>query len=132
MDLLIRETTYGQGNHKWLASAHGTENADTVTLDLNLFTEGTHFPNGYIPSGVALGKVTATGVYGPYSDAAGDGRTALVGFLYMDVQVASDNKAGKAIAAMLRHCHVLEAKLPSGHGVDANGKVDVAGRIIFV
>lgn len=132
MDLVTRTTDYTQGNQKWLGSAHGTNTADTVTLDLSLFTAGTHFPNGYIPSGMSLGKVTATGVYGPYSDAAGDGRTTLVGHLYQDVKVASDNVSGKAIGAILRHCQVIEANLPTNHGVDANGKVNVAGSIIYI
>lgn len=132
MDLVVRTTNYTQGDQKWLGSAHGTNTADTITLDLSLFTSGTHFPNGFIPSGMSLGKVTATGVYGPYSNAAVDGRTVMVGHLYQDVEVASDNTTGKAIGAILRHCQVVEANLPSNHGVDANGKADVAGSIIYV
>lgn len=132
MDLKIRETTYSQGNQKWLGSAHATDTADTITLDLSLFTAGTHFPNGYIPSGMSLGKVTATGVYGPYSDAAGDGRTTLVGHLLTDVNVNADNVAGKALGAILRHGQVITANLPTNHGVDAAGIVNVAGSIIYV
>lgn len=132
MDLVVRTTDYTQGNQKWLGSAHGTNTGDTITLDLNLFTAGTHFPNGFIPSGMSLGKVTATGVYGPYSDAAGDGRTTLVGHLLQDVKVASDNTTGKAIGSIIRHCQIIEANLPTNHGVDANGKTDVKGSIIYV
>lgn len=132
MDLVLRQTDYLTGNQRWLGSQHGTDNADTVTLDFSLFTAGTHFPNGFIPSGMSLGKVTATGVFGPYSDAAVDGRTVLVGHLYQDVKVSTDNVAGKGFGAILRHCHVIIANLPANHGVDANGQTDAAGRIIYL
>lgn len=132
MDLKTRTTTYVNEDMSWLASAHGTETGDTVTLDFSLFTAGTHFPNGFIPAGMMLGKVTATGAYGPYSDAAGDGRTTLVGVLFKPVTVNPDNVAGKGFGSMLRHCQIVESKLPANNGIDANGKVDVAGRIIFV
>jgi hypothetical protein len=132
MDLIVRQTDYLTGNQKWLGSDHGTNNADTITLDFSLFTAGTQFPNGYIPSGMSLGKVTATGVYGPYSDAAVDGRTTLVGHLYQDVKVNTDNVAGKGLGALLRHCHVILANLPANHGVDAAGQANVVGQIIYI
>jgi hypothetical protein len=132
VDLVVRTTDYTQGNQKWLGSAHGTNTCDTITLDLSLFTGGTHYPNGFIPSGMALGKVTATGVYGPYNDALATGVQTLVGHLYTDVKVATDNVAGKAVGALLRHGQVITANLPTNHGVDAAGIVDVKGAIIYV
>jgi hypothetical protein len=68
VDLKTRTTTYVNEDMTWLGSAHGTETGDTITLDLSLFTAATHFPNGYIPSGMTLGKVTASGAYGPYNN----------------------------------------------------------------
>jgi hypothetical protein len=50
-----------------------------------------HYANGYIPSGTAIGKVTATGLFGPYDNAAGDGREVLYGFTYADVRAVRQN-----------------------------------------
>lgn len=130
MDISVKQTNYQTEDRSWLASAHGTEATETVTLDVSTFTAGTHYPNGFIPSGIALGKITATGKYGPYSDAAGDGRTTLVGHLFNSTEVRTDADIDVG-APMLVHGVIVEAKLPSGHGVDANGKTDVTGRIRY-
>lgn len=132
MDFKTRTTDYTQGNMKWLGSRHGTNATRPITLDLNLFVEADHFPDGYLRAGTSVGVVTATGVYGPYSNAAGDGRTVMRGHLFQDVKVHADNKTGKAVGALLVHGQVVEANLPTNHGVDANGKADVAGSIIYV
>lgn len=112
----------------WLGSAHGTDSTETVTLDVSKFTKNTHYPNGFIPSGTKLGKVTTTGLYGPYDNAANDGRETLVGFLVAPREVVSDTQ--KIAAGLLVHGKVVEANLP--FTVDANGKTDVAGRIRFI
>lgn len=132
MDLVVRSATYITEDMTWLGSAHGTETADTITLDFNLFTAGTHFPNGFIPAGMTLGKVTATGVYGPYNDALSNGQEVMAGHLYKPVAVATDNVAGKGLGALYWHGEVVEAKLPTNSGINAAGKVDVAGRIRYV
>lgn len=132
MDLKVRETTYISEDMRWLGSAHGTEMTDTITLNLSLFTAGTHFPNGFLPSGLVLGKVTATGLYGIYNDALSNGQEVAVGHLYKPVYVHSDNVAGTALGAIFTHGQVVEARLPSGHGLNAAAKVDVAGRIQYV
>lgn len=132
MDLVVRTTSSISEDQSWLGSAHGTETGDPITLDLSTFTAGTHFPNGFLPSGMCLGKITASGAYGLYLDAAVDGRTVMVGHLFKPVVVASDNVTGKAMGTILRHCQVVEAKLPANSGIDANGKTDVAGKIIYV
>lgn len=67
MDLKFEtEATFANEDHSWLASRLGFDTARPATLDLSLFTEGTHYPNGFIPSGMGLGKVTGSGLYGPY------------------------------------------------------------------
>lgn len=130
MDISVRSKTLLPEDRSWLGSAHGTDATETVTLDVSTFTAGTHYPNGFIPSGIALGKITASGKYGPYSDAAGDGRTTLVGHLFNSTEVGSATSVPVA-APMLVHGVIVEAKLPANHGVDANGKTDVAGRIRY-
>lgn len=112
----------------WLGSAHGTDSTETVTLDASLFTAETHYPDGFIPSGTPLAKVTATGLYGPYDGAEDDGRETLVGFLIGPREVPT--ASAKIAAGLLVHGKVVEANLPIA--VDANGKADVAARIRFI
>lgn len=68
-DISVIKTSYQSEDRSWLLSPHGTDPGTTpsVTLDVSLFNRADHYPNGYIPSGLVLGKVTATGLYGPYS-----------------------------------------------------------------
>lgn len=129
MDISLKTENFSFDDQSWLGSAHGTDAARTVTLDTSAFTAGTHYPNGYFPSGLPLAKITATGKYGPYNDAAADGTEVLVGFLLCAVDAPSVNTIDVG-AAMLDHGRVVEAKLPIA--VNANGKADVAGRIQFI
>jgi hypothetical protein len=128
MNLTQTTESFGQDDQSWLASAHGTSNARTITLDTSTFTAGTHYPNGYFPSGLPLGKITATGKYGPYDDAASDGTEVLAGFLMTAIDAPSVNTIDPQ-GALLWHGAVIEAKLPVA--VNANGKADVAGRLTF-
>ena len=130
MDIAPRTTNYQVDDHSWLGSAHGVDSTETITLDLSAggFVSGTHYPNGYIPSGTKLAKITASGKYGLYDDAAVDGRQTLVGFLLGGVPVPSG--ATSLGAAMYTHGKVREANLP--FTVDAAGKTDVTGRIRFI
>ena len=112
----------------WLGSAHGTDSTETVTLSTALFTAGTHYPKGVIPSGTPLAKVTATGLYGPYTPLDANGLGVLVGFLVAPRAVASATQ--RIAAGMLTHGRVIEANLPIA--IDADAKTDVAGRIRIV
>ena len=60
----------------WLASLVGVQDTNSITLDLTKFTAGTHYVVSANPalqgrnvmkSGIPLGKVTASGLYAPYS-----------------------------------------------------------------
>lgn len=55
-------------DQRWIAPGgiDALRDADSITLDRSAFDLVTAFPNGVIPSGVVLGKITATGLYGPY------------------------------------------------------------------
>lgn len=131
MDISVRTDNYQVENHSWLGSAHGTDAGRAITLDVSTFTEGTHYPNGYIPSGIVLGKITASGKYGPYNNGASDGREVAAGHLLTSTKVQPDATTIDVGAALLEHGVVVEAKLPSGHGLDANGKTDLAGRFTY-
>lgn len=131
MDLNLKVESFSQDRRDWLGSAHGTDAPVSVTLDVSKFTKATHYPDGYLKSGLPLGKVTTGGKYGPYDDAASDGRQTLVGFLFTGVDVDARRVASTSVVgSALIHCFIREAKLPVA--VDAAGKTDVAGRIIFV
>lgn len=127
MDISVRKDTVLSENRSWLGSAHGTEATRTVTLDTAKFT-GNKVSNGSILSGLVLGRITATGLYGPYDNAATDGREVAAGFLFNTITVpAGTTKVG---APLMEHGVVIEAKLPTGNGLDTAAKTDMAGRII--
>ncbi|MFI1607846.1 head decoration protein [Streptomyces griseofuscus] len=128
MKLAITTETFGQDDQSWLASAHGTDTARPATLDTSAFTPATHYPNGYFPSGLPLGLITATKLYGPYDNTASDGREVLAGFLFTAVSAPSVNTIDPQ-GALFWHGAVVEAKLP--RPVDAAGKADVAGFVKF-
>jgi hypothetical protein len=132
--LSVETTSYQVEKRSWLLGMHGTDpgTTPTVTLDVSTFTAGTHYPNGYIPSGTVLGTVTAgsTGgvwMVGPYDNAAVDGRGTAVGILLNSVKVPNTADTTKDVAsAMLVHGFVDPNKLPfSGATV---GALDTAGR----
>lgn len=79
MNLAPVTESFGQEDQSWLGSAHGTDSAHPITLDTSAFTSGTHYPNGYFPSGLPLGKITASGKYGPYGSKASEVQTLSLG-----------------------------------------------------
>ena len=129
MNLTPTTEAFTQDDQRWLGSAHGTDAARSITLDTSQFTAGTHYPNGYFPSGLPLGKITASGKYGPYNDAASDGTQTLVGFLLCAVDAPTDNTVDPQ-GALFEHGRVIESFLPVA--IDAAGRTDVAGKIILV
>ena len=128
-DISLQTTNYQVGNKQWLLQEPKVKL--NVTLDISKFTQGTHFPNGYIPSGCAIAKVTATGLFGPYDNTKSDGTEVLYGHTYADVRAVRQNgsvatKVGTG--AVVNDAIISVAKLPfqSGAGsVDAAGKADV-------
>lgn len=129
-DISLQTTSYQVGDRRWLLSPHGTDYTPGATLDISKFTAGTHYPNGYIPSGTVVGKVTATGKVGPYDDTASDGRQTAYGITFADVRAVRQNgtTAANVGTGVLVHGVVSVAKLPfqSGAGsIDANGKADL-------
>ncbi|WP_432158649.1 MULTISPECIES: head decoration protein [unclassified Streptomyces] len=131
MDLSLKTESFTQDRRDWLGSQHGTDAPVSVTLDVSTFTAGTHYPDGYIKSGIPIGKITASGQYGPYDDTAVDGRETCVGFLFTAQDVDARRVAStKVVGSMLLHCFIREAKLPVP--IDAAGKTDLGARVIFV
>lgn len=129
MDLSVRDQVFGAENRAWLGSQHGTDSNRTITLDVTTFVKATHYPDGQIPSGIVLGRITASGLYGPYSALATDGRETAAGHLYNTTPVSST--ATRLGAPLYEHGAVVESKLPAGHGLDASAKADLAGQIRY-
>lgn len=116
-------------NRAWLQSQHGADAGanPSVTLDVAAFTKATHYPDGFVPSGTVLGKIAGTGRYGPYDNAATDGRGVAAGFLYGSLVVDGLAKVGGALVV---HGFVDAARLPANSGLDANARTDLS-HVIF-
>lgn len=133
MDIALEQVGSWQAeNREWLGSRDGTDVTQTITLATATFTAGTHYPNGFIPSGTVLGQITSgqyAGMYGPYDNAASDGRQVAVGFLYSNQKVRS---GGPNVGAPIHWRGIIKsAKLPfqSGTGsLDTAGKADLAAK----
>jgi hypothetical protein len=115
----VTTTEYQSENRSWSVGKHGWDLTPSITLDVSKFTAGTHYPKGFVPSGIVLAKIDATGLYGPYDPAATDGRATAAGHLFSSLNVAGKTRVG---GALFIHGGVFESRLPSGHGLDADGK----------
>jgi hypothetical protein len=134
----VTTTSYQVSNRSWLVGLHGTEYTPTVLLDVSAFTAATHYPNGYLLSGIVLGKITATGLYAPYNDSLATGVEVAAGILFSDEKVPDLSDTTKDCSgAILLHGFVKATKLSIANGatgrgyIDANGQADLKN-IIFV
>ena len=50
----LTTSTYGTGDYSWLLNTDGLDAAVTGALDVSTFVAGTHYPNGYFPSGLPV------------------------------------------------------------------------------
>lgn len=127
-DLGVTTEDYASEDQSWLGSAHGTEICFPITLDADKFLAT--FTDGVVPSGVVLGVITASGLAAPYTDAAthGAGSDTAIGHLYTTANLKGTT-AGTAkdqVAAVFWHGRVKESRLPTGHGLTAAAKADLA------
>ncbi|MFJ4412994.1 head decoration protein [Streptomyces sp. NPDC088925] len=107
-------------NRDWLASLHGTDQTETITLDVTKLTEGTHYfastdtsqPYSYVVSGIAVGRITESRLYGPYDPEATDGRQELAGHVLAETFFAPGAK--RCPAALLWHGSVWADHVPGG------------------
>ncbi len=118
-DITVRGGDFQVENRSWLLGPHGTDPGSnpSLTLLVSLFTAGTHYPNGFVPSGIVLGKVTASGVYGPYDPAAVDGREVAAELLFGSLPVRTG--ATRLAGAGFHHGSVNPARLPIQSGTGA-------------
>ncbi|MGQ0774556.1 MAG: hypothetical protein ACT4NY_09085 [Pseudonocardiales bacterium] len=81
-----------------------------------------------LTGGTTPDVTVTTSTAGGAAPGGADGRETLIGFLLSPIQV--DDATKPAGAALFEHGRVVEARLPIP--IDAAGKADVAGRLIFV
>lgn len=105
----LKSETLGAGDLSWLGSSHGIRNCRTETLNLSAFAG--MYPNGYIPSGTPVAKVS--GLIVPYTSAEGTttGAGVLAGHLFSDQRVVGTNNFAVPV---LDHGRVKSAKVPAG------------------
>lgn len=121
--------SFGSGNMAWLGSAHAIENAQTAMLDISAFTAGTHYPDGYIPSGTPVAKVA--GVLVPYDATEGTvtGAGILAGFVLTDQKVVG---TADFSVPLFDHGRVKTANLPIAFVKPAAAAKLSATTIVFV
>ena len=109
--------TWGAEDRSWTRGEHGFNAPTNAPLDYTLFT-GSNFADGTVKSGCVMGKVTATGKFGPYDPAATDGRNKAVGMLFNSFRIPT-NKAQVGSDAILTHFQCREQRLPYKSGLGA-------------
>lgn len=105
----------------WLASGDGTAWTESITLDTSAFGT-TPFPGHLVKSGTVLGKITASGKWGPYQSDASDGREIPIGFLFTTKDLTNDNQVAAgadASGALLTRGKIVAAKVPQGTGASS-------------
>jgi len=118
---LIRPAgTSRASDQRWIGSRHALEDAVTGTLKVSDFTAGTHYPDGYIPSGLPVDATDPANLK-PYAG------TGVLRFIKDNHQVVV-NDAGDVPAdiqvALLWHGLIKTDFLPGGNFVLGTGAAD--------
>lgn len=128
-DISVEKKEFLPADRPWLlfeaTGNNGPVSTTSGVIDFSLFTKNTHYPNGFIPSGVVLGRVTTGGKLGPYASGATDGRETAAGHLYNAVAVPADTAKKVAVAVTDSFAVVSESRLPANHGLDAAAKAEL-------
>lgn len=120
--LQVTSEEYGTTDRRWLRDLHGLDNTIGATLDGNLFPAN-RFPDGVVPSGTVLAQVTGSRLFGPYDNAATDGRQTARGHLAAHRQVVA---GARTQAALLDHGAVLRNFLPTNSGLDSAAEAELS------
>lgn len=116
------EQFLGNEDRRWLGARMGTDVMRSITLDISAF-DPLHVVNGVIPSGIALGKITASGLYAPYRDANVDGTQVCTGLLFSSTAVGHLDEFGIGVA----NAGDVAAAMFWGPGIVKTGFLPVAG-----
>ncbi len=126
--IAVQTNNWHVEDRSWLFGLAGPTDAISVTLDISAFNLAvyTSAPDNYIPSGVVLSKLTASGLYVPYDDVGTDGSETAACILFNTVKVP--NPAVLTIdcsSAGLIRGSVARLRLPVGHGLNAAAETDL-------
>lgn len=129
------EEVFTNEDRSWLGARKGTDTCRSITLDSSLFLAGHTVDKGAVPSGCALGLVTATGLYGPYDPDGADGRETCAGLLFSTCDLGAEGGVADApvAAALFWEGIVKQSHLPAFYAagtydVDDEGIVDAGAR----
>lgn len=129
MDISTRTRTFLNEDQRWLGNGGkpiGTPR--DIVLDRSAFDLVSTFPNGYIPSGIALAKVTATGLYIPYVNETTEVQTLTRTSTGGTVTLNIDGEVTAAIsAAATVTAAVIQAAINLLSNVDEEHTVTVTG-----
>lgn len=122
-DISVSTASYQVEKRSWLivqpgAIGHGF--TPSITLDVSAFTAGTHYPNGYFPSGLAISELVS-GLWGPLDTAL----TGKHGLLYGSIKVPNPavTTVDVAAAAVCAFAVVKLSKLPIALNSTGQGKM---------
>jgi hypothetical protein len=123
VDIGLDTTTVQTEDKSWLATARPHEQVSgTIDPTDVLWVEADHYPNGFIPSGVAVAYDVATDTYVPYDDGGAGDTVNFAGFLYNSTPVTAAIAASRMVAApILVFGFVSLDALPSAGGMTNGG-----------
>ncbi|WP_433662455.1 head decoration protein [Nocardia sp. CA-128927] len=124
-NIAIRKTgRFGSDSRVWVyADVSAQAGRASVTLDMSKFTAA-QMPDGHLPSGIVLAKITAAGPsqgkYGPYDKTAtAEGRDVPAGFLW---DAFTPTGTDEAAPLWFGPGAIKESKLPVGNGLTPEAK----------
>lgn len=127
-NLEVKTDVWGVDDKSWLATMKGMTTCRSITLDVTAF-HADHIVNGFIPSGIVLGKITASGLYGPYDNALSNGLEVAAGLLFDGAQVKRNaDTISKTSGALFWEGVVRQSKMPVFPNT-AKGEVDAPARV---
>ena len=116
-------TDFGHASASFLGSEHSISKRAGVTLDSTVAVADSN-GSKYWMAGTAMGEITASGKYGPYTETNDDGREVGKGLLEHDVEL----KYGDVTASILVHCAAIEDRCI---GIDAGFKTDCPNILFY-
>jgi hypothetical protein len=133
-DITLSTLNYQAEKRSWLIvqpGGSGVGETEGGMLDISALTAATHYPNGYVPSGLLLGIITATGLYAPYNDSLTDGTQTAAGILFSSVKVpnTADTTKDVGIAVLTAFATVKISKLPIANNATGRGYYDAAAKV---